>query len=238
MVNQEEEQQLYRHLLAFLEKINWQGQPVLGFRLGDDAFEFVLDERDLVQQELDILKESHASDRMLVIVCLAYLEDQLRILLKRFLVEHAVTDKLLNPVANGTLSPFGAMVDMALALGLITQDWHRILKRMAALRNIFAHNPHAVSFDHLQDIDASVAGLLDSLVTRHSELTGENPSNRAYSEIFLMLFRTMASLVQLSEHLATKEQRFQPERLAVQGIWRFHSGTIDLDTLRDLTSNQ
>lgn len=166
------EQQFYEALLKYADEVQLGEEPLpsmVAFIMQDGSIK--LSQCDAIFLQLDILEESHFSDRLLIIVSVAYLEDQIRLLLKKFLIEHEVTNDLFNPNTN-QLSSLLTMGKLAFSLGLLPKEWYEILKRMATLRNMFAHIPEARSFEELNKRENKAGGILDSLFNRYHELTG------------------------------------------------------------------
>ena len=90
-----------------------------------------------------------SSDRVAVIVGNAYLDELLTELLKAFLVNDKNTQNSFFDPRGGVISTFGAKVDMAFLLGLISREVKASLKGTAILRNKFAHHSAFGSFESL-----------------------------------------------------------------------------------------
>ena len=85
-------------------------------------------------------------DRVIAVVGAAYLDAMLERMFRSALIDSEEdTNKLLR--MDGPLGSNGARVQIALCLGLITSDQCSDLKRIAKIRNLFAHNFKDVSFD-------------------------------------------------------------------------------------------
>jgi DNA-binding MltR family transcriptional regulator len=85
-------------------------------------------------------------DRVIAVVGAAYLDAMLERLFRSALIDSEdEVGKLLRP--DGPLGSNGARVQTALCLGLITDDQCSDLKRIAKIRNLFAHDFTNVSFD-------------------------------------------------------------------------------------------
>ncbi len=192
----------YEALLAYAEtkftSDDDQLPATVAFLLQDGSIKF--SESAPLYVQLDILEESRLSDRLLVIVCVAYLEDQIRLLLRNFLAKDKETGKLLDPEK----LPFLSAARLAFSSGLIAKDWLDILADMAALRNKFAHNPLAQSFDDLiksnrKDTWKSIerlSGFYNQVARR--QLDGTIYDN--FSEVFRLIY----TLLQFSiDHIAT-----------------------------------
>jgi DNA-binding MltR family transcriptional regulator len=102
-------------------------------------------------EELPYLKDMFAflynphkeSDRGLVVGCAALLDDILNTVIMSYLVDNASSQALLEG-GNAPLGSFSAKIDMAHALGLISDDSHAEAHNIRKIRNHFAHK-YAVS---------------------------------------------------------------------------------------------
>ena len=206
MIQSEEDRLLYSNLLGYIQLKNLQGDDVVAFMLSDGSMAF--SSSKMLDVFLGISQEAVFSDRLWVIVSVAYLEDQLRILLAKFLADEEVSQELLDP-NQSLIASLIPMSNLAFSLGLIAKSWHNTLKRMAQLRNKFAHIPTATSFDELAKIDPKATGLFQSIRERFSHLTKEEiNSSMAFEVVYKNLFKTMFHLMQFSiEHVAIVQQR-------------------------------
>ncbi len=90
------------------------------------------------------------SDRTLVIISCAYIDDLLRSVLDKFFVENdSVKSALLDPLKNGALAEFAPRADVAFLLGLISSDVRQQMRVLAKIRNRFAHDHRIRSFEDL-----------------------------------------------------------------------------------------
>lgn len=88
----------------------------------------------------------HESDRVVAIVGAAYLDSLLEKLLRAVLIDTPdEADRLLRPDA--PLGSNGSRAQLAYCLGLIRVDQRDDLKIVAKIRNLFAHDFKALSFD-------------------------------------------------------------------------------------------
>lgn len=106
------------------------------------------------------------SDRIVAIVGAAYLDSMLESLLRAVLVDDpGEADSLLRPEAG--LGSNGSRLQLAYCLGLVTRDQRDDLKLIARIRNVFAHDFRAPSFDNppIRDYCASLQqpGLLAAM---------------------------------------------------------------------------
>jgi DNA-binding MltR family transcriptional regulator len=86
------------------------------------------------------------TDRGAALMACAYLDDQLGELLKtRFVEDHSLTKALID-TAGGPLGSFSVRIDVAYLLGVIPKSARRDLHLLRRIRNEFAHNPTAITF--------------------------------------------------------------------------------------------
>ncbi|HEV7414752.1 MAG TPA: hypothetical protein VGN98_01240, partial [Tianweitania sediminis] len=101
-----------------------------------------------IKSVIGLLVDPTKSDREVAIVALAYIEDHLGRAIRSKMpgLTSDVRDKLFSP--SGALSPMGARIDLAKALGLIDSKDRSDFIILARVRNRFAHNVNIESFDH------------------------------------------------------------------------------------------
>ena len=217
LIQSDEDKILHKLLLEYIKINNIQGEFIVAFILSDNSIKFSS------SKMLDVLgkisEEAIFSDRLWVIVSIAYLEDQLRTLLAKFFTDEEVTQDLLDP-NQSLVASLIPMSNLAFSLGLIAKNWHNALKKMAQLRNKFAHIPSANSFDELAKIDPKSAGLMQSIQERYAQLTGQEVNSKeTFKEMYKDLFGTMFHLMQFSiEHLATVQQRQRLSNDTIKGL--------------------
>lgn len=104
-------------------------------------------------------------DRVLAIVCGAYIEDYLQRVLEQDLpgMNSKLKEKLFTNT--GPLSTVGARLDFARARNLINSEIHNDGILIARIRNRFAHNIHVDSFD-----DEKIVPLCDKLQSSEREI--------------------------------------------------------------------
>lgn len=217
--------EFHRALLSYAETTDLQDYyPVIGYTLSDGTFRF--SRTDVIEVVERVAVESALSDRLLLIVSVAYLEDQLRLLLRKFLVDTEVSEELLNP-SSSLIAALVPMANMALSLGLIAKDWHEILKRLGQLRNKFAHLPSASSINELVDIDPKSIALMQSLAARYRAFPGNaGEETTDFRKMYLRLFRTLYALLQFSiDHIIEPRQPLDSSR--IQAITEFIGFTRD-----------
>jgi len=198
--------QFYQLLLAYAdsELTSWGDRlpSMVAYLTRDGSIKFSAISPLGIGQE--IIEESRLSDRLLVIISFAYLEDQIRLLLAKFLVEDKVTRNLLNTES----LPFLKAARLAFSLGLIAREWFEILDEMAEFRNKFAHRPFAQSFEDLINEDEKeTQKSLDKLSRLYKQIT-QRELNGIIHNNFLNLFLYMYPLIQFSiDHIATINPR-------------------------------
>jgi hypothetical protein len=112
------------------------------------------------------------TDRGVALVCAAYIEDQLKVLLERqFANVPKVIGKLFDAV--GPLGTFSAKIDIALASGVISDKSHRGLHIIRKIRNKFAHYHLPRSFE-----ETEIAAQCSELVALMPEYHCESNSGR------------------------------------------------------------
>jgi len=177
---------------------------IVAFLMQDGHFKFSVSSPLGVIEE--ILKESRSSDRLMVIVSVAYLDDQIRRLLGIFLAQDKETRRLLN-AETGPL-PFLAAARLAFSSGLIARESLEILKEMASLRNKFAHQHMAQSFEDLlqhDDDPKEIQKSLNQIFEIHKRLIQKELDGSIHWN-FIFVFRTIYSMLQFSiDHIAPKQ---------------------------------
>lgn len=86
------------------------------------------------------------SDRAAAIVVAAMLDDALKSLLRKRLVESMTPDRSILDGYNAPLASFSARIDAARQLGLISRHLARDLHLIRKIRNEFAHSPLECTF--------------------------------------------------------------------------------------------
>jgi hypothetical protein len=119
----------------------------------------------LPEQDNGILEElAQQSDRSAAIVAAACLEDRLASLLRGAFEEQTdAANRMLG--GYGALASFRAKIDMGLLLGLYDKDAHKKLNIIKEIRNEFAHNPSAASFNsqRISDLCGNLCELSDDV---------------------------------------------------------------------------
>lgn len=92
------------------------------------------------------------ADRSVALVRTSVVEEHLRLAIERHFpglaIDPKVIDRIFDPMKNGPLSTFTARVDVAFALGIIGKGALTALKKIAEIRNLFAHRLEINAFDH------------------------------------------------------------------------------------------
>jgi len=86
------------------------------------------------------------SDRGLVLVAAAYLDDMLTALIReKFVEDQKITEELLG--TNGPLGTFSAKINLAYCIGLLHSNARSDLRKTRQIRNKFAHMRNKASFE-------------------------------------------------------------------------------------------
>ena len=92
------------------------------------------------------------ADRSVALVRTSVVEEHLRLAIERHFpglaTDPKVIDRIFDPMKNGPLSTFTARVDVAFALGIVGKGALTALKKIAEIRNLFAHRLEINAFDH------------------------------------------------------------------------------------------
>jgi hypothetical protein len=100
----------------------------------------------LLDQFQEIVPKIRAeSDRATAILSVSYLDDLLRRLLEAVLVDDPISRELFDAYA--PLNTLRGRIDMGFAFGLFQKSIHRELSLIRKIRNAFAHDLNAHSFD-------------------------------------------------------------------------------------------
>lgn len=134
---------------------------------------------------IGIIGDPTRSDREVAIVALAYIEDYLGRAIRSKMpgLTSDVRDKLFSP--SGALSPMGARIDLAKALGLISSKDRSDFITLARIRNRFAHNIHIASFNHPEIAElTSKLHFVNDLMSGQGRFAGGGPPPQAFIERF------------------------------------------------------
>ena len=88
----------------------------------------------------------NSDDRSCVLICAAYIDRCLEILISESLLHHEVLDRSLL-TGMMPLGTFSARISLAFCLNLIPSIYHEDFNTIRKIRNIFAHELHGISFD-------------------------------------------------------------------------------------------
>jgi len=144
---------------------------------------------------------SEASDRAVGVLGQAILEEYLRILVAARLVESPESMALLAP--NGRTISLARLSRLAYSLGLITEKQHAQLRAITKIRNHFAHNLDAASFD-----DVEIARPMSHL-DHYAGLLGnreDSPRNRFTGAVAALAYALVVE-TQTTEHEVKREER-------------------------------
>jgi len=186
---------MYGALLEWLKAHDWEYSDVVIYQLADGQFLF--SQIDVIETIMTVTEEAGLSDRLLLVICSAYLEDQFRLLLARFLID----DKLVEEMFDRSSASF--MYNLGYTLGLITKDWHDMLRSISQLRNTFAHRPEISSFEVLLEREPKWQSTLNNMQTWTEEEKTLLPR-----EVIIKVFMRLYALLQFSiDHVAAVGQR-------------------------------
>lgn len=100
-----------------------------------------------------------ASDRIVAVVGGAMVDQLLGEALRQRFQPGEVTDNLLDPTKDRALGAFGPRIDIAFALGMYDESVRANLKKIAHIRNVFAHELVASFESPEKEFAKNVAGL-------------------------------------------------------------------------------
>jgi len=157
----------------------------------------------LTEEELDRYNEHYEraikgeSDLGCALIVTAFIENSLMTLLRKFLIEGATSENMFK--AGGSLGDSAKCADMAYSLGLIDKTMLKTLKAVGDIRNIFAHSPELLDFNHVnvkaQVCDLTLSQGLVTMLKKHmgaSELTTTMNPNKTPREWFCFVCRWVA----------------------------------------------
>lgn len=98
---------------------------------------------DETQRLFDVL--NNESDLPCVLIGVSFLDETVRSMLGKFLQSGSTSQRLLNPLG-GAIGDFSTRCDLGYCLGLIKKQFYVDLKKLAEIRNQFAHNHLGTDF--------------------------------------------------------------------------------------------
>lgn len=107
-----------------------------------ETYNNILESYNFLNKEIE-----GASDRATAIVSCAFLDDYLQQILKSYLTEDSESANKKLYGNNGPLSTFSSKITLSYRLGLISQFEYKQLNILRTIRNLFAHDVSANSFD-------------------------------------------------------------------------------------------
>jgi hypothetical protein len=126
------------------------------------------------------------SERGVVLVAAAMIDNLLERTILAFLVDHKETGRLLEGF-NAPLGTFSSRILGALALGLLSEAEYRECENLRRVRNVFAHNVHASFQDQkVQDICRNLEYSAKDYGDVHVEARGQYTT----AAVALILFLT------------------------------------------------
>ncbi|WP_414730131.1 hypothetical protein [Zhongshania aliphaticivorans] len=153
------------------------------------------------------LELGHESDRAIVIVAGALLDDALNETIQAYLVPAEKKEWCVFSSVNSPVSSFSSRINLCFQLGLISNVMQRDLHIVRKLRNDFAHNPFDLSFE-----TPSVASRIEELdrVANYRERNPEarencGPLGTKHDFIFAISWRLYNLTESLSDTKPAKE---------------------------------
>jgi DNA-binding MltR family transcriptional regulator len=119
-----------------------------------------MNESDRVYLELD-----NESDRASAVLCAAFLDHELEVLLRRFMRDIKETNELFQQMQ--PLSTFSSKIKFAYVLGLISHEVYHDLNLIRRIRNDFAHDRRARSFTETEIASRCLSLKLPVLLGHH-----------------------------------------------------------------------
>ncbi len=140
------------------------------------------------------------SDRAAAILVTCYLERYLKECIEFILVDDPSIEELFK--GSAPLSTLSARIDMAFALGIITEEIRKNLNYIRKIRNIFAHHPTITSF-----ADSRVRNLCSnfSIIEKYEDGTTRNVAEDVPE--LRKKFLHIAGLCILGLHSITRNQQ-------------------------------
>jgi len=168
-------------------------------------------------EELKIL-----SERGWAIIAASHLDEQLAALLRAFFVDDQRTaDQVLEDT--GAISAFGARIELAFLLGLISARERRMLNLIRKIRNDFAHNSRIASFSQSPIKDRCLE--LDATKILESEELGDQ---RKPEEKFIAAFSfLLLVLVHRREQLNRREEAESISEDYIASMIKEHTGELE-----------
>ena len=181
-----------------------------------------------VQQPFDFLGRKSfeeikiLSQRGWAIVAASHLDEQLAALLRAFFVDDQRTaDQVLEDT--GAISAFGARIELAFLLGLISARERRMLNMIRKIRNDFAHNSRIASFSQSPIKDRCLE--LDATKILESEELGDQ---RKPEGKFLAAFSfLLLVLVHRREQLKRREEAESISEDFIASMIKEHAGELE-----------
>ena len=142
------------------------------------------------------------SDRGCALVAAAYLENEITVLLKRFLVKQSKKAAIELFDFNGPIGTFSSKIKLSFALGLISKELQSSLDVIRKIRNDFAHLHEPLDFS-IDTITQKINSLLPSC----------DISVTAPREKFLKKALAMVAAIHLSLANTTNRNEFEHENV-------------------------
>jgi DNA-binding MltR family transcriptional regulator len=170
---------------------------------------------------------SEETDRGCAMMAAAYLDDQLKLLLRQIMVEdEAVIDELLR--ASGPLAAFSARINLCFALGLLPPMARRDLHLIRKIRNDFGHTAKPQTFE-----DAAISARCKELyyATANKPTARGKFTNAAlgvcaiiHAEIWHAVHKEVCKDVVITDNFRAKTEEFTDALIAAS-----EGGSIDYE---------
>lgn len=158
------------------------------------------------------------SDRAKVILVAAYLDENLKILLKSKLIESVTPSDDIFENSHGALKTFSSKMNMAYRLGLISEPFLKALKLIKSIRNQFAHDVDGCDFENLS-VKSKIANLEHLVHEGYMSTIGNKSEGRpddildGVSGKFLFISSTMVFHLQLLVSNTERENEMLTDKL-------------------------
>jgi hypothetical protein len=107
--------------------------------------------------DLGVTQSTTSSDREAVIIAAALLENQLKLVIKKYFhpnITDAEADEIFGDPPKGLLRDFYARIEIAHKLGILSDKEKKSFHSIRVVRNAFAHAPIKISFQDAEIISA------------------------------------------------------------------------------------
>lgn len=191
--------------------------------LDDMAAKLPTEVRERTQEVMNFrMSITNETDRGAVLMSAAYLDDKLRQLIERRLVQNS---KLIRRAFefNGPLGSFSARVDFAYLLGILPKNAQRDLHTIRTIRNQFAHYAAPLSFE-----DEKIRPLCEKLVFHGVKEAASAGSKYRRSVMGLLMF-----MMEAFDKVKAIDAEVDYQVPDLTGVYQLVSGTFTKTTGAD-----